>query len=155
MHAHLSQGRVLSWNDNLDSAQAKKSRIYLACPPYLEMKGQSQFEALHASHLLDQCFAFCGLWTGEPWDKCVILFTSCLAHHKQDPSCRDANLWLPRWWLQNRDWQTSRGLGHRYSFSESWLSWTAQLQTSIVPNSQDHQTCRSHVSGHYYWPDDT
>lgn len=89
MHAHLSQGRVLSWNDNLNSTQAKNSRIYLACPPYLEMKGQSQFETLCAGHLLDQCFSFCGLWTGEPRDKCVIPFTSSLAYDKQDPRRRD------------------------------------------------------------------
>lgn len=84
MHTHLSQGNVLSWNDNLNSTQAQ----YLSCPPYLEMKGQNEVKALHACNLLDQCFSFCDLWTGKPWDKCIIPFSSQLAYHEQDP-CTD------------------------------------------------------------------
>lgn len=85
MHAHFSQSNVLSWNDNLNSTQTQ----YLSCPPNLEMKGQNEIKALHACNLLDQCFSFCAPWTGKPWDKCIIPFSSQLAYHKQDPCYTD------------------------------------------------------------------
>lgn len=135
MQAHLSQGNVLSWNDNLNSTQAQ----YLSCPPYLEMKGQNEVKALHACNLLDQCFSFCDLWTGKPWDKCIIPFSSQHITNKILVVQTDTNLWLPWWWLQSRDWQTRHRQPPLCSFSESWFSWTTELQTRLVLNSEGHQ----------------
>lgn len=58
------QKAELEWQ--LQFHTTKTSRIYLACSPYLEMKGQRQFETLCSGHLLYQCFSFCGLCAGEP-----------------------------------------------------------------------------------------
>lgn len=137
MQAHLSQGNVLSWNDNLNSTQAQ----YLSRPPYLEMKGQNEVKALHACNLLDQCFSFCDLWTGKPWDKCIIPFSSQLAYHKQDPCCTDRHKLMSSLMtsLQSRDWQTRHRQPPLCSFSESWFSWTTELQTRLVLNSEGHQ----------------
>lgn len=137
------QKAELEWQ--LQFHTTKTSRIYLACSPYLEMKGQRQFETLCSGHLLYQCFSFCGLCAGEPWEKCIIPFTSFLSHHKQDPCCRESNIWQPPWWLWNRDWQTRQGLSHHCSFSE-----LSQLNCTNVNCSQFSRspTCCSHKSDH-------
>lgn len=135
MHAHLSQGNGLSWNDNLNSTQAQ----YLSCPPYLKMKSQNKIRALHACNLLDQCFSFCDLWTGKPLNKGIIPF-SCQSNMKKILVVQtDTNLWLPQWRLQSRVWQTRQRQLPLWSLSESSFSWTTELQTWVVLNSKDHQ----------------
>lgn len=150
MQAHLSQGNVLSWNDNLNSTQAQ----YLSCPPYLEMKGQNEVKALHACNLLDQCFSFCDLWTGKPWDKCIIPFSSQLAYHEQDPCCTDRHKLMTSLMVI-----TEQRLANKAQTDDTVFILRELIQLNHrIANTTCSQfwrspICCSHMSGQYHWPD--